>query len=631
MSSPGIISEIVGRIAYELTLIQPFVPTYLHLLISALFPIFTGAHASLSRPSSAAKPSKSKKRSTDNSEEEDYVAVENSQRMEGLSPSDAILYPVLTGCMLAGLYFLIKWLKDPDILNKILNWYLSVFGILSIARLLIDSTSTIMSFIFPARYSDGDMTWEVKRKQRVAIPRTEELQGRKTQERRSSPLPGSLSRLPLSPKLVNLLWTIRDIPIQPICVVNTYIRGVVEADSPVSLLGITSTASALAAVLYFNLVDKPWWLTNLLGFAFSYSALQLMSPTTFWTGTLVLTSLFFYDIYFVFFTPLMITVATKLDIPVKLLFPRPSGVDDDPTKKALSMLGLGDVVLPGIMIGLALRFDLYLFYLRKQKRQQAASEGLVKTTSDKFLALDVKFAGTEAIKAEYHPATAGWGERFWLDSKNRNHLEGSVFPKTYFYASISGYIIGMLCTLGVMHVFKHGQPALLYLVPGVLFSLWGTAFVKGDIKTMWEYTEAEEEKETPKDMNPPEISKKDENGSDLETSHVDRGKMTKNCELELKSDKAGEKAKATAKDEQRLVMFSISLPKNSTSKPSVEGLAERVKQLPSLADELLRASKDKLGDIDSTGRSGSSSESSPSRRTFDEVNGEPLGKRQRTE
>jgi minor histocompatibility antigen H13 len=53
-----------------------------------------------------------------------------------------------------------------------------------------------------------------------------------------------------------------------------------------------------------------------------------------------------------------------------------------------------------------------------------------------------------------------------------------------------GYVIGMLATLGVMSVFQHAQPALLYLVPGVLISLWGTALLRGELTEMWEFSEA---------------------------------------------------------------------------------------------------------------------------------------------
>ncbi|MCJ1284837.1 hypothetical protein MMC26_004174 [Xylographa opegraphella] len=525
--------ELLGQITYQFTLVRPYIPTYIHLIISALFPIYAGSHASLSRPTSAEKPSRRKKHkehTDDDDDDEEGETREQSQRMEGLAPSDAILYPVLTGCMLAGLYFLMKWLKDPAILNKILNWYLSVFGVLSIAKLLSDCMATVMSYVFPTRYYRGGYTWEIHGEQRYTSVRDNDMGGNNALKPWQSPLPGLASQLPLPDYTMEALWDIRDFLKQPVYIIEAYIQGVLERTKvPVGPQGLTSFFIAVTSVLYFNLVDKPWWLTNLLGFSFSYSALQLMSPTTFWTGTLVLTSLFFYDIYFVFYTPLMITVATKLDIPVKLLFPRPAGVNDDPNKKSLSMLGLGDVVLPGIMISLALRFDLYLFYLKKQRRQKVeskeASDGQSSELKDDSIVhpqanvtKDGKkdHPGEEVVKAAYRSATGGWGERYWLGSKAV--LEGGSFPKTYFHASVVGYIIGMVCTLCVMHVYQHGQPALLYLVPGVLCSLWGTALFRGEVKTMWAYTEAEEE-----EKKHPEKNGQGKDNSETQKSRTDQG------------------------------------------------------------------------------------------------------------
>jgi minor histocompatibility antigen H13 len=42
-----------------------------------------------------------------------------------------------------------------------------------------------------------------------------------------------------------------------------------------------------------------------------------------------------------------------------------------------------------------------------------------------------------------------------------------------------------------MLVFEHGQPALLYLVPGCLFAVLGTAAFKGEISEMWNFDEEE--------------------------------------------------------------------------------------------------------------------------------------------
>lgn len=85
-----------------------------------------------------------------------------------------------------------------------------------------------------------------------------------------------------------------------------------------------------------------------------------------------------------------------------------------------AMLGLGDIVVPGIFIALLLRFD---------------------------------------------------------NSLNRN-------SKTYFYATFVAYIVGLIATIFVMHVFKHAQPALLYLVPACLGTPLALAVIKGDLKAM---------------------------------------------------------------------------------------------------------------------------------------------------
>ncbi|CAH2045666.1 unnamed protein product [Thlaspi arvense] len=61
--------------------------------------------------------------------------------------------------------------------------------------------------------------------------------------------------------------------------------------------------------------------------------------------------LFFYDIFWVFFTPVMVSVAKSFDAPIKLLFPTGDAL------RPYSMLGLGDIVIPGIFVALALRFD----------------------------------------------------------------------------------------------------------------------------------------------------------------------------------------------------------------------------------------------------------------------------------
>ena len=53
--------------------------------------------------------------------------------------------------------------------------------------------------------------------------------------------------------------------------------------------------------------------------------------------------------------------------------------------------------------------------------------------------------------------------------------------KPYFIAVNIGYLLAIICTVVVMLIFDHGQPALLYLVPGCLIAVLTTALIKGEL------------------------------------------------------------------------------------------------------------------------------------------------------
>ncbi|KAH6618493.1 signal peptide peptidase-domain-containing protein [Boeremia exigua] len=493
-AEPTLVAQIFERLAYEFAEARPMLPTYLHLIASALFPIYTGAHASLSRPSTAAKPSKKKDRKallrkgsdTDDDAEssDDDEEEEEQHNMEGLSPKDALLMPLFAGIALSGLYFLLKWMNDPKLLNRILNAYFAIFGVFSVSKLVTDVLDIGHSIIFPRRHVINGTLYHINSKEEKAVPVAGDTKGKKVL---STPLPGFLARTPLNDSLRKVVWNDRAMPANKWSL-KLYLYRALAAKFKVGAHDIVGALTGLCVVAYFNFVDKPWYLTNLLGFGFSYGALQLMSPTTFATGSLILGALFFYDIYFVFYTPMMVTVAKSLDVPIKLMFPRPGDPNHPNSAPSHAMLGLGDVVLPGIVIGLALRFDLYLFYLRRQRHTSATLAAESEITQ----------------KAEYFPLAGRWSDHFWTHSligqplwvKDDKRPEAPfTFPKTYFKAGLAGYVLGLLATLGVMMIWDHAQPALLYLVPGVLGSLWLTAVARGELSLMWNYTEAIDEEE----------------------------------------------------------------------------------------------------------------------------------------
>ena len=99
----------------------------------------------------------------------------------------------------------------------------------------------------------------------------------------------------------------------------------------------------------------------------------------------------------------MVSVATSLDLPMKILWPKSIAFS---TVNGSMMLGLGDIVIPGTFVSLALRRD----YFRYTKAQPVGT-----------------------------------------------------FSKPYFIASLVAYVAGLATTMLVMHVFHAAQPALLYL------------------------------------------------------------------------------------------------------------------------------------------------------------------------
>merc|ERR1712200_229614 len=165
------------------------------------------------------------------------------------------------------------------------------------------------------------------------------------------------------------------------------------------------------------ILKKHWLANDLLGMAFAINGVELLHLNNVVTGCILLGGLFFYDIFWVFGTDVMVTVAKSFEAPIKLVFPQDLLENGPMGATNFAMLGLGDIVIPGIFIALLLRFD-------------------------------------NSLKRD---------------------------SKTYFSAGFVAYCLGLGTPIFVMHFFKHAQPALLYLVPACLGLPTLLALIKGDI------------------------------------------------------------------------------------------------------------------------------------------------------
>ncbi|RDA91210.1 hypothetical protein CP533_3380 [Ophiocordyceps camponoti-saundersi (nom. inval.)] len=466
----------------------------LKLLIGAAGIIYIGAHASLRRPPSASPVSKKgdkKDEKNTGEEDEEEEDEEETPISQGLELSDAITFPLMAAAMLIGLYYVIQWLQDAALLNQVLRTYISFMSLMSLATLYAHFLEVATSLVFPTwwRGSDG-LLRKVSQKARAVVVCDDvgnAMVGR-VRDDRQGPLPGFLALLTPLAVLRRLAWDARGVLTRR-WLFTLYVHGIGDNRYRIRFTHVVAIVlSSVTAVVYFW-APSPF-LSNLLGYSLCYGSLLILSPTDFLTGSLVLVGLFFYDIVMVFYTPYMLTVATKLDVPIKLTFQ---------SAGRRSMLGLGDIVLPGMLMAWALRLDLYMHFLRKVKYESTELQIVERDATSGEVTTRTETKHKE-VKARYTNVKGRWGDVLWaggigafLSGALRRQLPVEVaaanFRKPYFYAVMGGYTLGLVVTLAMLLVFQKGQPALLYLVPGVLGSLTATAMARGEMGDVWKYTE----------------------------------------------------------------------------------------------------------------------------------------------
>ena len=203
----------------------------------------------------------------------------------------------------------------------------------------------------------------------------------------------------------------------------------------VHLLAIPAAVFAgliVATWLIFRQATWAWMLQDIMGLSFLVNVLRLVHLPNFKVATILLCCAMLYDIFWVYVQPhlfgkksVMVAVARGGDegesLPMLFLFPRASSPGD------FSMLGYGDVILPGLLIVHNLLFD-------NRKRD---------------------FSDT----------------RYY-----------------YFFWSMVAYVVGMCLTFTALYFEvggQGGQPALTYLVPTVVGTTGILAWKHDDLSDMW--------------------------------------------------------------------------------------------------------------------------------------------------
>lgn len=224
------------------------------------------------------------------------------------------------------------------------------------------------------------------------------------------------------------------------------------------------TLAAAVSVAGGWLLSGSWVLSNLLGAAVVVAFVSFVHLPNLRVAAALCLFLFAYDLFWVFLSEsffgenVMVQVATqqpdnpvaqvaraldlglpegvprRLELPVKLIFPR--DVFSDPWGRSgdFTFLGLGDMALPGLLVSFG-RFE------------------------------DLRRAGSRRPGARR-------GARSWL-------------PRTYAAAALAGYVAGLSLALAASILSAAAQPALVYIAPLTLGALGARARARGELAALW--------------------------------------------------------------------------------------------------------------------------------------------------
>ena len=222
-----------------------------------------------------------------------------------------------------------------------------------------------------------------------------------------------------------------------------------------------------------------WFVQDVFGACMCVLFLSTIKINAIRVAAILLIVAFFYDIFFVFVTPLltkhgesiMVNVATsggppkadpswcekyptsedcKGGDPLPMLFAIPRLGD---YQGGSSMLGLGDIVLPGLLLSFASRFD----EAKRLMGLVSGGAGRVRNGA----------TGVSANKSSFSTC-CGCGQN------------------GYFGPVVVAYGIGLAMANAAVYLMQMGQPALLYLVPCCLGTFVFMARRNGELNDIWD-------------------------------------------------------------------------------------------------------------------------------------------------
>lgn len=371
----------------------------------------------------------------------------NSKQRQQISIKEGVLAPVAASVSLFGLYLVLKFFPDLNI-QSFLNAYFWVLGSISMVGAFGPSLRTLAKSV-------QQPVWHFT-------------------------LPGWLQAEDETGEMV----TKGDL-------------------APTDLLSVGAALTFATLDAYAN--HGNFTLNNMIACLVAADILQLVGLKSFRVAAVLLMGLLAYDVFWVFGSPavigenVMLQVATSDVItgPIRLLFPRIPGSIGEAAQFPFSLLGLGDIAIPGLLACLALRYD-----ASRTVDLRGRGVAVAIALQDALGSLDKSTSRREMGEVAANTAESAYDLVAEVEDEQRRRTQGVgasetmyyasdavMYQRTYFNTVLRAYLLGLLVAFGANAVTHMGQPALLYLCPLTLGSVGIVAATRGDLGKIWAFSD----------------------------------------------------------------------------------------------------------------------------------------------
>ena len=222
-------------------------------------------------------------------------------------------------------------------------------------------------------------------------------------------------------------------------------------------------------------------ISNVLAVIVGVVCISITQLPSMFLCVIVLACFFVYDIFWVFLsgkvfgTSVMVSVAQGLVPDSDTAFPALITFHTFLSGGNSSMLGLGDIMIPGFFLCFLYRADII-----KQSLVEATAKGVSPAQLEEGAG-----EGTEA--APLMKKRFAQVKRKVIDSLKTIGVDADSInlTKGYFLPTLCMYFLGIFITFVMLVLTESGQPALLYLVPCVLIYPLIQGYRRGELKSLW--------------------------------------------------------------------------------------------------------------------------------------------------